>query len=333
MSTLSKNDPSVSSNTSSNESIEKRGCIPTDTIIDAIISRASDQISTPAESASKKHEDRRIYLANPAVTPTALAHSLWLQPIRPFRDTIIDATAGNGKDSLMLASMLFPSDSDYTFDNTNDHNDHAKPQLISIDIQQRACENTQSLLEENLPPDIIKNHIQVLHGSHAPLPSLPKESVGLICYNLGYLPGADKEAFQTQMMTTIYSLADAALLLRPGGLLSVMSYPGNGWEEHCAVNYFMEGLSMFGTRDRGGWGGFVDSIPSDYVLQQRHVGLYGGDDEVSASPEENTIRQTVKLALERVKEDGFDNQIWRVFDHRPLGRSLSPILFTGTRIK
>jgi hypothetical protein len=34
---------------------------------------------------------------------------------RPYRDTIIDATAGNGKDTLVLAEMLFPSDSNSQF--------------------------------------------------------------------------------------------------------------------------------------------------------------------------------------------------------------------------
>lgn len=308
----------------------------------------SGEEKNDSDGAPNKHEDKRSYLANPAVTPTALAHNFWSQVIRPYEDTIIDATAGNGKDSLMLAQMLFPSSTS----NTNDKS-IATPRLICIDIQQRACENTKSLLEQNFPREIIQDHVEILHTSHAPLPSLPHESVGLICYNLGYLPGADKETFQTQMMTTLYSLADAALLIRPGGLLSVMTYPGNGWKEHCAVNYFMEGMAMFTTRDVGGWRVFVENIPTDAVLEQRHIGLYGGKantecgadgtvDGISSDPaadssvkrsDEDSIRQAVMLGLERVKGEGFEKQTWRVFDHRPLGRPLSPILFTGMRIK
>ncbi len=320
----------------------KRADVDTRNVIDAVVSRASVQITKPPEAdvegsnsvsdstpKQRNHEDKRKYLDNPAVTPTALAHSLWGEVVQPYRDVIIDATAGNGKDSLVLASMLFPDNGDMREGDTN-----SAPRLICIDIQQRACENTLDLLRENLESDVVDQYVDILHSSHAPLPPLDPESVGLVCYNLGYLPGADKEAFQTQMVTTIYSLADAAILLRDGGLLSVMSYPGNGWIEHCAVNYFMEGLAMFSSRSKGGWKGFVDSIPSDYDLEISHGKMYG-DGQTTSTVEQgaDSIRETVRLALERVKADGFEKQTWRVFDHRPLGRPLSPIMYSAMRIK
>ncbi len=306
-------------------------------VIDAVVSRASDRIETVPETPpqQKQHQDKRTYLSNPAVTQTALAHSLWAEVIQPYGDVVIDATAGNGKDSLILSKMLFPDDSDGAVATQEDSVDKNQTQLISIDIQQLACVNTKLLLEENLNSNIFNNNVQVMHKSHAPMPSLPKESVGLICYNLGYLPGADKEA-QTQMTTSIYSLADSALLIRSGGLLSVMSYPGNGWKEHSAVSYFMEGLAMFTSRSEDGWRGFVDAIPSDYELEMRHNALFGlNADENKPLEDSNsyTVRSSVKLALERVKSEGFEKQTWRVFDHRPLGRPLSPILFSGMRIK
>eukprot|EP00557_Chaetoceros_sp_GSL56_P009382 CAMPEP_0176488280 /NCGR_PEP_ID=MMETSP0200_2-20121128/6619_1 /TAXON_ID=947934 /ORGANISM="Chaetoceros sp., Strain GSL56" /LENGTH=436 /DNA_ID=CAMNT_0017885241 /DNA_START=177 /DNA_END=1487 /DNA_ORIENTATION=- len=338
-------------------------------LMDAAIVRTTNQIANKEEeeadagssSANRynvaedtlPHEDKRTYLSNPAVTPTAMAHSLWSQVVRPYDDTVIDATAGNGKDSLVLANLLFPRQ-EYKHLSTTYHADDlnsikSSPKLISIDIQKRACENTFQLLKENTMEEIMENYIQVLHTSHAPMPSLPFESVGLICYNLGYLPGtADKEQFNTQMLTTIQSLADSALLIRPGGLLSVMSYPGNGWKEHCAVSYFMEGLAMFTTRDKkgGGWRVYLESIPSDRVLEQHHFDLYCNNDMDELEEEcENvdqltdeddgtaSIRYTVQLALERVHSMGFQKQTWRVFEHKPLGRPLSPILFTGMRIK
>jgi Putative rRNA methylase. len=338
-------------------------------LVDAAIDRANFQIKkeevvrTGSSSSSPgcntnisqdnvpPHEDKRTYLSNPAVTPTALAHSLWSQVVKPYQDTVIDATAGNGKDSLVLAKLLFPGSDEcqQSAKKMNDLDSLKSSKLISIDIQKRACENTYQLLKENMGEEIMeKNCIQVLHTSHAPMPSLPTESVGLICYNLGYLPGTDdKEEFNTQMLTTIQSLADSALLIRPGGLLSVMSYPGNGWKEHCTVSYFMEGLAMFTTRDKkgGGWRGYLESIPSDRVLEQRHYDHYcttttTGDVECevdeSYGEEDNmtsSIRDAVKLALERVHSTGFQKQTWRVFEHKPLGRPLSPILFTGMRIK
>jgi len=319
----------------------------TTNVIDAVISRASDKITptrnddgddsteTPShEGNTRKHEDTRDYLSNPAVTPTALAHNLWSEVIRPYQDIAIDATSGNGKDSLILSSMLFPPGEEFTVP-LDGESSLIQPKLISIDIQQRACENTLELLSEHLDASIMEKCVDVMHASHAPMPSLPADSVGLICYNLGYLPGADKEAFQTQMVTTIYSLADSSLLLRKDGLLSVMSYPGNGWIEHCAVSYFMEGLAMFSTRRKSGWTGFVDSIPCDSELEARHTSMYGdGHNVATAIPGSSSIRESVRIALERVKKDGpLKQTTWRVFDHRPLGRPLSPILFSAMRLK
>ncbi len=349
MSTIS--DEATSASTTQPQSGDARSTdVDTENIIDAVVSRASEQITKTPEvdveesssvsdstSKQKNHEDKRKYLDNPAVTPTALAHSFWGEVVQPYQDIIIDATAGNGKDSLVLASMLFPAnneDRDMISSPNRDNGINGGPRLMCIDIQQRACENTLDLLRENLDSDIVDQYIDILHSSHAPLPSLEPESVGLVCYNLGYLPGADKEAFQTQMVTTIYSLADAAILLRDGGLLSVMSYPGNGWIEHCAVNYFMEGLAMFSSKRKDGWEGYVDSIPSDYDLELSHGKMYGDGQTISTVEQgADSIRETVRLALERVKVDGFEQQTWRVFDHRPLGRPLSPIMYSAMRIK
>lgn len=307
-------------------------------------------------------QDRRTYLQNPSVTPTALAHSLWSQVIRPYQDVIIDATAGNGKDSLTLATFLFPNHyhrqylpDTYTTSKLAIQQTSSLPplpaeaNLFCIDIQQRACENTQMLLEQHFSQDIMKENVNIIHSSHAPLPvTLPSSSVGLICYNLGYLPGIpDQKSYQTQMMTTIFSLTDAALLIREGGLLSVMTYPANGCKEYCAVKYFFEGLAML-TSKRVSWKKYIESIPNDDEIQRQHDMMYGtGKENVqvhdildketmsddSFASTNHSIRQSVQMGVERVAEQGPIKLTWRVFDHRPLGRPLSPILFTAMRIK
>jgi hypothetical protein len=65
--------------------------------------------------------------------------------------------------------MLFPSDSTSQFFIDGLSSDE-KPQLISIDIHQKACEKTSQLLEDNLDPDIVQRYLQILHSSHAPMP-------------------------------------------------------------------------------------------------------------------------------------------------------------------
>ena len=285
------------------------------TLAAASTAKAGDEADAVVENqAAKKHVDKRTYLSNPNVTPTALAHSLWRETIIPGVDTVIDATCGNGKDSVALAEMLF----DQTLARGNDEE---QPELLCIDIQSRAAANTTEALRNVLHSDIFENHCRVLGGtSHAPLPQ-PRnsQSVGLICYNLGWLPGSsadDKSAFATKTVTTMYSLTDAALMLRVGGLLSVMTYPGTTPLEADAVKYFAEGLAMLTTRDKAGWQGYVDAIPPDA-------------DGSGAT----TVRDAVRTSLERVVKMGVPKQTWRAYEHKPLGRPLSPILITAMRIK
>lgn len=313
-----------------------------DNVIDSAIVRSSSVLESPVErndinsqcnddsspppKPKKQHQDKRTYLGNPSVTPTALAHSLWQSTILPYHDTVIDATCGNGKDCLALARMLFPKS--VAGDDDVDEN-NPQPQLIGIDIQSRAIRNTQKSLLASLPTDIYYNHVSVLEQSHEHLMDVPRhnKSVGLVCYNLGYLPGAgtpsgetsfDYKECKTQTQTTLYSITDASLLLRIGGMLSIMTYPGSNLEESIAVEHFVEGLAMLTTRNEGGWRGYVDNIP-EYVNED--------------GTKDDSIRVLITQAIERVVAEGPKKQTWRAFVHKPLGRPLSPVLATAMRIK
>ncbi|KAL7477833.1 hypothetical protein ACHAW6_003625 [Cyclotella cf. meneghiniana] len=337
------------------EDVEKtEGETSNDTIqdaIDAVIVRSSStlngedmRLEQPTstddfDTTSKPHQDKRTYLNNPCVTPTALAHSLWRSIIIPYHDTVVDATCGNGKDCLALARMMFPNDQN-GFHYTNPTKAH--PQLIAIDIQSRAISNTRRSLLSALPPEIYYNHVTLLERSHEHLIDLvmprddgKRQEVGLVCYNLGYLPGSsgsdsntDYKDCRTQMLTSLNSITDAALMLRVGGLLSVMTYPGSNLEESIAVEHFVEGLAMLTTRDEGGWRGYVRGIP-DYSFHNDDE----TDEELGAPKNAGQIRDVVSRSIKRIVSDGPQNQTWRVFVHKPLGRPLSPILMTAHRIK
>ena len=290
----------------------------------------SEEVKNSNEPSKKQHQDKRTYLGNPSVTPTALAHSLWQSTILPYEDTVIDATCGNGKDCLALARMLFPNSmhsDDVSNDDTSiavdDDSTLSKPQLIGIDIQSRAIQNTKQSLLSSLSSDVYYNHVTILEQSHEHLMEVPRDtnSVGLICYNLGYLPGAPSDdqqtnykECQTQTETTLNSITDASLLLRVGGLLSIMTYPGSNLEESIVVEHFVEGLAMLTTRDVGGWRGYLENIPN-----------YNNDN--------GRVQTLVTRALERVVDEGENKQTWRAFLHKPLGRPLSPVLVTAMRIK
>lgn len=127
-------------------------------------------------------------------------------------DTVIDATCGNGQDTLFLAKL--------------------RPRrLYGLDIQETALDNTRKLLYENNLDAIL------LNTCHSRFPDeLEPHSVKLIVYNLGYLPGSNKEV-TTCRHTTMRSLEQALLLITSGGAVSVTCYPGHpeGAQEEARI--------------------------------------------------------------------------------------------------
>ncbi len=136
----------------------------------------------------------------------SLAHSLWKTHLCPS-DLAVDATCGNGHDTLILATL--------------------GAEVIALDIQPAALIQTRLRLG-NRPATLL------LH-SHAPWPPLPR-APRLIVYNLGYLPGGDK-SLTTQTETTLASVQEAYSLLAPDGALSITCYPGHpeGTREEAAL--------------------------------------------------------------------------------------------------
>ena len=144
-------------------------------------------------------------------------------------DTAIDATAGNGHDCLKMAQLIGPSG-----------------QLIGIDLQAAAIAATRQRLQALNSPD----GIHLIEGDHAVelqacLPQL-QGKVRAITFNLGYLPGSDKQV-QTTPSSTLRALDGARELLAPAGRLLVTAYRGHPggleeaeqvaeWMHRCAEN-------------------------------------------------------------------------------------------------
>jgi hypothetical protein len=139
-----------------------------------------------------------------------LAHSYWQKRVFP-RDIVIDATAGGGYDSVVLASLALRKDGG---------------KLLIFDIQNEALEKTKAQLERHYSEDILKR-IELHHSCHSHLlRHVEPRSVQLIVYNLGYFPGGDK-TITTQCSTTLHSVQAALEAVRPGGLVSITCYPGH----------------------------------------------------------------------------------------------------------
>ena len=136
----------------------------------------------------------------------------------------IDATCGNGFDTLFLAEHVGSSGVVY-----------------GIDIQVRAIESVrQKLSEQGTLPQC-----RLVHDSHSNLGSIvDTEHVGrvsVVMFNLGYLPFGDK-AIVTTPKTTLVGLELASTLLDSGGLISVLAYPGHagGLEESQCVGAWID---------------------------------------------------------------------------------------------
>lgn len=157
-------------------------------------------------------------------TPIDLAHAYWQQLLKPG-DRVIDATCGNGHDTLFLSRLILKQDSNSG--------------VIALDKQECAVENTRKLLCENLPEEHLKR-ISFYTQCHSSFPpDLNRESIALLVYNLGYLPGGDKN-LTTESPTTIKSLAAALPLIAPGGAISITCYPGHEAgksEEEALLNF------------------------------------------------------------------------------------------------
>lgn len=155
------------------------------------------------------------------VSMTQLAHEIVRSVLRPGEQAI-DATAGNGHDTLFLAQQV-----------------GADGRVWAFDIQPQALGSThQRLSHHNC------HHVRLIHGNHAELemliPATAIGHIGAVMFNLGYLPHHD-HGLTTKMETTLVALCSAFNVLRPGGALTVMTYRGHpgGEEEAIAVETWM----------------------------------------------------------------------------------------------
>ncbi|MBS0626461.1 MAG: class I SAM-dependent methyltransferase [Verrucomicrobia bacterium] len=135
-----------------------------------------------------------------------LAKSYWTALLKPG-DWVIDATLGNGHDSLFLAEM--------------------GANVVGLDIQLQALEKSKNLLTGKQIDLRLMSHAEL---DQLNLPCRPK----LIVYNLGYLPGGDKSV-TTRLETTLRSVSQAIELTEAA--LSIMCYPGHaeGEKEEAAL--------------------------------------------------------------------------------------------------
>jgi tRNA A58 N-methylase Trm61 len=143
-------------------------------------------------------------------------------------DLAIDATAGNGHDTAFLAECVGASGHVIAFDIQPDALDQARRHVTGCGFADRVEFHQES-------------HTRI--AAHV-VPG----TVAAVMFNLGYLPGGD-HAIATECSGTLIAIGQAAEALKPGGLLSIVCYPGHatGAGEAAAVE------DKFTLLTRHGW--------------------------------------------------------------------------------
>jgi hypothetical protein len=161
--------------------------------------------------------------------PTAVA---WVQSVLSPRlqpgHVVVDATAGNGHDTLFLTRQVLPGGHVY-----------------ACDLQESAIVSTRARL---LSHEVSEQDFTLIQSSHHELeqhlPAALRGHIQSFMFNLGYLPGGEK-ALITCTESTLQALAFAFEWLAESGVLSIVAYPGHegGHQEAAAVEAWSSGLS------------------------------------------------------------------------------------------
>lgn len=151
-----------------------------------------------------------------------ITHTLWSSLVKSG-DTVIDATLGNGKDTLFLAKLL-----------------NGKGFLHAYDIQEESLQKSKAFLKSHLTEE----EASVVHLSLASHVTFEEKEASLIVYNLGYLPGGNKH-ITTKLETTLQSLESAKSILNVGGAISITCYTGHdeGKKERAMLLNYLQSLS------------------------------------------------------------------------------------------
>lgn len=158
---------------------------------------------------------------------TSLARE-FIKSVVEHGDIVVDATAGTGQDTLLLAECIGSNGCVYAFD-----------------VQEEALEQTK----EKLKNKGIQSRVTLIHQSHEHMAAVLEadgvriDTVKAIVFNLGYLPGGD-HSLVTSGSTTIKALEAALKFLAPQGVITVCLYSGHteGQREAAEVLSWCEAI-------------------------------------------------------------------------------------------
>ncbi|OEH92117.1 class I SAM-dependent methyltransferase [Bacillus solimangrovi] len=135
-------------------------------------------------------------------------HSL-LENVLHNGDIAIDCTAGNGHDTKLLAELV-----------------GTEGKIFAFDIQKKAITNTK----ERLEAANLHENVELIHDSHSNMkihiPDKYHGQVKAAVFNLGYLPGGDKNIV-TNEKTTVKAIEHLLDIMSPNSLIAIVVYHGH----------------------------------------------------------------------------------------------------------
>jgi predicted methyltransferase len=142
-----------------------------------------------------------------------------------FGDIAVDATMGNGHDTLFLANLVGETG-----------------KVFGFDVQKEAVFATKDRLQQNGVADrailLHKGHENLIHAIST---EYHGKVTGAI-FNLGYLPGSDKTII-TRPNTTIAAVEQLLEIMANGGIIVLVIYhghPGGDEERDSLLKYCSE---------------------------------------------------------------------------------------------
>ena len=154
---------------------------------------------------------------------TVMASS-WIENVLFDGALAVDATVGNGYDTLFLAHRVGPSGT-----------------VIGFDVQKAALAGARELLKFVGST----GRVSLIHDSHSRLENYlpPGARVQAAMFNLGYLPRGNREII-TRPETTIAAIEILLRYLAANGRITVLAYRGHqgGPEEYEGVRGFLVDL-------------------------------------------------------------------------------------------
>jgi 16S rRNA C1402 N4-methylase RsmH len=124
-------------------------------------------------------------------------------------DLAVDATIGNGHDTVFLANLVGENG-----------------QVYGFDVQREAVAATEELIGSNG----LSNRVTLFQQGHENLSTcIPQEEHGKVTgaiFNLGYLPGSDKSVI-TKPDTTISAVEQLLNIMAPEGIIVIVIYHGH----------------------------------------------------------------------------------------------------------